>query len=564
MKNRIKDYFIILVISIAISIPLFNKDFNIYRDDGVQHIARLMGTYQTITEGEFPPVIMSNFCNGFGYSWNIFYSPLTSYIPLIFKIFTSSFELVLKLFMVLISFLSGITMYEFIKKVTKNRYAGLIGAILYILAPYRLTDMYMRIAISELASFIFIPIVFHGMYNIFNSEDRNVQKSLILTLGAVGLILTHTVITMYTAIFCVVYVIINIRKLKEKQVWKMLGINILLILLLTSFYLFPMLEHKLATNYEVFETGRMERTDALIALKVDAADLLYTPQGNMSYEIGLVSLIGLVFTLLAYKKISKENKKIYWLALVSGFICIIMSLRFFPFEKMPQVLKMLQFSFRLLEFSSFFFAFIAAINYSLVIKNFKMKDVIVLSLIAFLLVVPLKKNLDFEKKYSEEKLWPSVEVNDNTGRVHAGCATFEYLPSKAFDNLDYIKHREDRVYILNGNAKIEDEQKNGTNLSFNISEIVENTVLELPYIYYLGYDVEITDENGEIKRLDTFESNNGFIAVKIDSGEAGKINVKYTGTMLTKIAYVISFITLVFIVRFIVIQIAKYKYEKKN
>lgn len=564
MKNRIKDYFIILVISIAISIPLFNKDFNIYRDDGVQHITRLMGTYQTITEGEFPPVIMSNFCNGFGYSWNIFYSPLTSYIPLIFKIFTSSFELVLKLFMVLISFLSGITMYEFIKKVTKNRYAGLIGAILYILAPYRLTDMYMRIAISELASFIFIPIVFHGMYNIFNSEDRNVQKSLILTLGAVGLILTHTVITMYTAIFCVVYVIINIRKLKEKQVWKMLGINILLILLLTSFYLFPMLEHKLATNYEVFETGRMERTDALIALKVDAADLLYTPQGNMSYEIGLVSLIGLVFTLLAYKKISKENKKIYWLALVSGFICIIMSLRFFPFEKMPQVLKMLQFSFRLLEFSSFFFAFIAAINYSLVINNFKMKDVIVLSLIAFLLVVPLKKNLDFEKKYSEEKLWPSVEVNDNTGRVHAGCATFEYLPSKAFDNLYYIKHREDRVYILNGNAKIEDEQKNGTNLSFNISEIVENTVLELPYIYYLGYDVEITDENGEIKRLDTFESNNGFIAVKIDSGEAGKINVKYTGTMLTKIAYVISFITLVFIVRFIVIQIAKYKYEKKN
>ena len=557
MKNRIKDYLIVLVISIAISIPLFNKDFNIYRDDGVQHIARLMGTYQAITEGEFPPVIMSNFCNGFGYSWNIFYSPLTAYIPLIFKIFTSSFELTLKLFMVLISFLSGIAMYEFIKKVTKNRYAGLIGAVLYILAPYRLTDMYMRIAISELASFIFIPIVFHGMYNIFNSEDRNVQKSLVLTLGAVGLILTHIVITMYTAIFCIVYVIINIKKLKEKQVWKMLGINILLILLLTSFYLFPMLEHKLATNYEVFETGRMERTDALIALKVDAADLLYTPQGNMSYEIGLVSLIGLVLTLLAYKKISKENKKIYWFALVSGFICIIMSLRFFPFEKMPPILKMLQFSFRLLEFSSFFFAFIAAINYSLVIKNFKMKDVMVLSLIAFLLVVPLKKNLDFEKKYSEEKLWPSVEVNDNTGRVHAGCATFEYLPSKAFDNLDYIKYRKDGVYILNGNAKIENEQKSGNNLSFDISGIEESTVLELPYIYYLGYDVEIKDENGEIKRLDTFESNNGFVAVKIEDGEAGSINVKYTGTMLTKIAYVISFITLIFMVRFIVWEKSK-------
>ena len=224
MKNKIKDYAIILVIAIIISIPLLNKNFNIYGDDGIQHIARLMGTYQTITEGEFPSVIMSNFCNEFGYSWNIFYSPITAYIPLIFRLFTNSFELTLKLFMILVTFLSGISMYEFVKKVTKNRYAGVLSAILYILAPYRLTDTYMRIAISELTSFIFIPIIFHGMYNIFNREEK---KSLLLTLGAVGLILTHTVIAMYTAIICFIYALVNIKKLKEKQVWKMLGINVL-------------------------------------------------------------------------------------------------------------------------------------------------------------------------------------------------------------------------------------------------------------------------------------------------------------------------------------------------
>ena len=36
---------------------------------GVQHIARLMGTFQSIEENQKFPVIMSNFCNGFGYSW---------------------------------------------------------------------------------------------------------------------------------------------------------------------------------------------------------------------------------------------------------------------------------------------------------------------------------------------------------------------------------------------------------------------------------------------------------------------------------------------------------------
>ena len=85
MKKKIIDIIIILILALIVSIPLASKDLDIYVDDGIQHIARLMGTYQTIAEGEFPPVIMSNFCNQFGYSWNIFYSPLTAYAPIIFS-----------------------------------------------------------------------------------------------------------------------------------------------------------------------------------------------------------------------------------------------------------------------------------------------------------------------------------------------------------------------------------------------------------------------------------------------------------------------------------------------
>ena len=539
MKKKIIDIIIIFILALIVSIPLASKDLDIYVDDGIQHIARLMGTYQTIAEGEFPPAIMSNFCNQFGYSWNIFYSPLTAYVPMIFRIFTNSYELILKLFILLLSFLTGIAMYEFVNKVTKNRYAGILAAALYMFAPYRLTDTYMRVAISELASFVFLPITFLGMYNIFNSEEKSTKKSLALTLGAVGLILTHIVMAMYAAIFCFIYMLVNVKKLKDKQIWKMLGINILLIILLTSFYLLPMLEHKFATNYEVFQTGRMERTSELIRNKVDPIDLLYTIEGNLSFEIGLVTLSGLVFTQLTYKKINKEARKIYWFSLIAGFVCIIMSLRFFPFEKMPAVLKMIQFTFRLLEFSSFFFAFVAAANYSLVIKNFNMKDVFVLSLLAILLVVPLKKNLDYDRLWSEDKLWPAVMVTDNTGRVHAGCATFEYLPSKAFENLDYIKHRENRVYILDGNASIEKEVKRGTNMTFDVTA-QENTKLELPYIYYLGYTVEITNENGETAELETFESDNGFVAINLEEGMNGNIQVKYTGTALMKVSYVIS------------------------
>ena len=484
-KKKLIDYAIILIFAIVISIPMLSQDFNIYVDDGIQHIARLMGTMQSIEEGQVMPVIMSNFCNGFGYSWNLFYSPITAYIPLIFRIFTSSFELMLKLFIVLVGFLSGISMYEFVNKISKNRYAGLLSAIIYICAPYRLTDMYMRMAVSELTSFIFLPIVFHGMYNIFNCDEQNkannikkqennvqdnelnkdndndetkrskriyLKKSLLLTLGASGLILTHSVIAMYTAIICFIYLLTNIKKLKNKQILQALAINILLIVLITSFYTVPLLEHKLTTDYEVFKPGRMERTEALIYYKVDLIDLIYTGNDAMSYEIGLISIIGLVLTILAHKKVDKNIRKLYWFSLITGIVCVIMSLRIFPFEKLPSILKLIQFTYRLLEFSSFFFAVIAGINYSLVIKDFKLKDVLVLGILAFLFIVPLYRNINFEKQWSEEKLWPAVGVNENTGRVHAGCATFEYLPSKAFENLDYIKTRENRVYVLTENG----------------------------------------------------------------------------------------------------------------
>ena len=407
-------------------------------------------------------------------------------------------------------------MYEFVKNVTKNRYAGLLASALYIFVPYRLTDMYLRYAIAELASFIFLPITFLGMYNIFCNDEKSIKKSLALTIGAVGLILTHIVMAMYVAIFCFIYLIINIKKLKDKNILKMLGINILLIILLSSFYLLPMLEHKMNTEYEVFKSGRMENTEKLISSKTNLIDLVYTPNGKLVKEIGFVILIGLILTILAYKKIDKNLKMIYWFSLITGITCIILSLKIFPYEKMPEILKMIQFTFRLFEFSSFFLVFVVAVNYSIVIKNFQMKDVVVLSTICILLFIPFIKRIDFKKDWKEEQLWPAVAVNNYTGRVHAGCATFEYLPSKAFNNLDYLKNRENTIYILEGYANIENEKKTGSKMQFNISDVKENTKLELPYIYYLGYEVSLENANGK-KKLDVCESKNGFF-----TNECGK------------------------------------------
>ena len=72
-------------------------------------------------------------------------------------------------------------MYCFVNKLTKSKQVGTLAAILYILMPYHLNDMYIRNALGEFLSYIFIPLVFFGMYKIFQKE-KGVK---ILCIGAI-------------------------------------------------------------------------------------------------------------------------------------------------------------------------------------------------------------------------------------------------------------------------------------------------------------------------------------------------------------------------------------------
>lgn len=578
---------IIFIVSIFVCLPLLNKNCNIYIDDGIQHLCRLIGTEQTLVSKQFLPMIMSNFCNNFGYSWNIFYSPLTAYIPLIFRIFSFSFETCLKLFMFVVTVATGIAMYKFVIKITKNKNIAILASVLYIIAPYRITDMYVRMALAELTSFIFIPMVFSGMYSIINEN----KKSSLLIIGASGLILTHTVVCMYTAMLCFAYLIVFIRKLNKKSILNLL-VSLLMIVLITSFYWVGLAQHYFSTSYEVFVPGRMERVDVLNFYKTSLSQLVYTDQEQkMIYEIGIVTFIGLLLTPIAIMKFEKQEKekdftKIYGLFGILGIVLTIMTLKIFPFEKLPGTFTMIQFTFRLFEFTSFFFAIISAVNFWILIKNFNIRDVIIISLIACLLTTIYGKKISYEKKYDEKDFIEPRRVTKDVGRINAGMASFEYLPSKAFNCLKtYIADREDVPIILNNSDNqitISDYEKNGSNMKmkilkaspelangtdkvYEVSEELtneENTIseanqddanskanttsedieIELPYIYYLGYRVKI--DGKEVKYT---ESEHGFVQINVDKelNEEAEITVKYLGTNEMIIAFAVSLVSTV-------------------
>lgn len=563
IKNK-KEYIYILLASLIVCIPLFIKGFNIFRDDGIQHVCRLIGTEQTLKTGQFLPMIMSNFCNNFGYSWNLFYSPFTAYLPLLFKIFNFTYVNSLKIFEFFTVIISGIAMYKFTLNVTKNKNIAVFASIIYILAPYRITDMYIRNALAELTSFMFIPMIFNGMYKIINQEE----KSYLLAFGAIGIILTHTVITMYTAILCFVYLIVFAKKLKNKKIIINLLINILFAIVCTSFFWVGLLQSKLATIYEVFVPGRMQRLDVLKYYKTEFYQLFITMRDQtMIYAIGFVNVIGLVLTPIAYKKIPKEYKKTYIVFLIMGLLLTLATLTIFPFEKLPKILTMIQFTFRLYEFTSFLFAFVVAINYGTIIKNFNIRDILVLTSIAVTMLVPYLDKIDFNSKYDENNYITPVRVSNTTGRVHSGMASMEYLPSKAFKNLDYLINRKDEPIIIenSGESKIEIRNcnKTGSNMTFEIYRAGEETTIELPYIYYIGYRIYV---NGQEIKYE--ESEKGFIQIKLnEKNDESKLNdydieVKYTGTNAMISAFIVSCISFLVLVGINISKNYRKKYKK--
>lgn len=88
--QKYKFFLIIFIIAVIVSIPLFWKDLDVYYDDGIQHIARAYSTYLSIQNHE-QTTILSNLANGFGYSWDLFYGPLSSIMIILGKIITTTF-----------------------------------------------------------------------------------------------------------------------------------------------------------------------------------------------------------------------------------------------------------------------------------------------------------------------------------------------------------------------------------------------------------------------------------------------------------------------------------------
>lgn len=525
---------------------------------GYSHLSRNYNTIQGLKDGQFPPEIVSNFCNGFGYSWNLFYPPLSTYVAAIFRLIVPTYVGAMKLSIVVAFLVSGIAMFQFVRKVTKNSNIGLISAILYMTANYLITDVYERMAMGEVFAYMFLPILFHGLYNIFYDKGK---RNYLLAIGACGILLSHNISTLMVVGISILFVLFNGKKLIQKetrkQIWKHLVINAIFIILIVLFFYVPFMEQQMATEYVAMQEGGMATKEfvsshalylyQLVFGKFENGGSYALDQGidnEMFLSIGLPILVPLLFTPVVIKKISQEKRPLYWFVLILGILTSLMATTIFPWSKMPNIILLIQFPWRMLMLSTFLLSIIAGINIGKCIENLTIEKLLVVVLVTLMYSGQyISYVTQFDINFDESYLGKTEKIEELAGG-NKYCSSFEYLPVKA--KTEYTKNREDGVIIISGNAKIENEKKENNDMTFEVKEVQEETKLELPYIYYLGYQITFKGEKIEYE-----ESEHGFIQISIPKEQEGEVKISYEGTFLSKIATAISIIGVIGLIIYI-------------
>ena len=566
--------FFIILATLIIAVPLLSENISSFNEFRI-HIVRVISIHKILFKGMFPVLISPDNMSGFGYALNVFYGPLTTFFPIMFSILTGGNDILgLKLFTIVASLLSSMSMYFFTLKITKNRYASTIAAIVYTLAPYKLTDIFSRNAVGEYTAFIFTPILFNGIYELLYG-DKN--KNYLIILGAVGLILSHTITSFYAAIFAVIFLLIHPKRTFNKKNILKLVIDLVIILLLSAFYLVPLLEYKGFTDYAIYDETKMGTSISSVKSTTIGIDELFKNEFKSFDEnhepiivlsLGIAPVLLTVLSLFVFKEVDSKYKKIYISFLIFSLFSLFMCTPAFPWKILPEVFGVIQFSWRMLGFFLIFDSFICGVNSYLVVKDIRhLTYFISVLIIGIVMVLGTARTFKYFQNYdlTRDKMY---EANTKGSILNFNNVNKEYLPLKASNNMRYMLYRPEGVvlldYDLNTNVNtnynqfneeenleevefdfnIENEYKDGLYYSADISEINERTKLELPYLYYPGYKVTLDGET-----LETFESNNGFLSTTLDKG--GKLEVKYVGTRVEKVGYIISFIGLIALIIYI-------------
>lgn len=366
-----KFQWVLPVLVAALTLPtawaLTTPGFFPIHDD--QHVVRLSQMRRAIDEGQLPVRWVSALGFGYGYPLFVFYPPLVYYLGTGLSYLPLTFVEITKLLFAISLIASGVSMYLWARS-RLPRFSAVMAALMYVYAPYRAVDVYVRGALAEAMSFVWLPLVFWAIDRyLFGGHKRSLWwYALLLCLS----MLTHNLITLPLAISVALYTVIWLLSQPSRERWRKSWVLLaysVLGLAASSWFWFPALFEKQFTivdsillselyDYRLHFVAPMQLWNSLWGFGGSAPGVLDGMSYKISKPLVLGIVVGLISVLLGIRnKIVRPFLPIAGLTLCSIFMTTAASSLVW---QLLSPLSFLQFPWRFLTFVVLFGSILAA------------------------------------------------------------------------------------------------------------------------------------------------------------------------------------------------------------
>ena len=542
VNERIFLYLFFL--SVLTTTHLYIKNAYLRPDDFFFQLSRVEGIVESLKNGIFPARINPFFLNGYGYADGLYYPNVFLYFPAVLRLLGFNAITTYKIFSFVVNFLAILICYLSATNIGKSRYAGLVAATLYGFASYRLIDFMYRCTLGEALSFLFIPLILWGLYEIFSGHT---ERWGLFALGFLGITWSHLLSLSIVTVFTFIYLLINIKTvLTDRRVLSALLKSVISVLGLSAFFFLPMIEqtvsNELKANILLSSVYSFPNTNEGIfpgAFPLHPISVWNpSPDPNLGYPLLFLPLI----FLLTKKKKGNQTYKIAVKLIVAGLIIAFISTEYFPWQWIAWLFNRLQFSWRILILAVPLLSIGGGLLISEVVdQKRKMPVLITVFCFSALCFMPYFTNV-----LELRMVTNNYPVHIDSNHVSGG----EYLPKGT--EAEFVDKNKDTVLSDADNLEILFHDRKPLQFSFEyrISEADDSIPVhfEAPVLYYTGYQAILNVEGKEPAPLKTYLGTHGFVAFDITGEPEGKVTVYYQKTRWQYIGDYLTLATLIFII----------------
>jgi len=569
--KRVLPFLILVFLSLFAIIPLFHSGFFPIHDD--EQIARLQQLTLAINNFQIPPRWVPDLGFGYGFPLYNFYPPLVYYLGYLFHTLGLSLINSTKLVMGLGFILSSFFMFLWVRR-HYGVIAGIFAAFLYTYAPYHAVDLYVRGALSEFFSFVWIPAVFWALDRVV--EKKSVNSSLLAGLFLGFVFLTHNLVLIQLAPFLLIYLIYFLYKERKylKKVLFLFVISIISSIGLSLYFTLPALLEKQYTLVDKILTGELASYKLYF---VCPGQFLNSPWGyggsipgcvdGLSFQVGKVQLfvviLALVFMVFGaiFKKIFSFKKLSFpILAFFLFVLSLFMATSYSGFIwNSIQPLSYIQFPWRFLLFSAVFSSFLGGFIMAF-LKKYLNKFILIGIVIILMGVSIYSVRSDF-KPQSYLPVSDSFYTTKQDIQWRVSRMSYEYVPKEVATkttelgttvvDVSQIDLPKKSYEVTLGKMSVE-EQINIPQKKQYMAKVDVVGVLRINTYSFPGWNVLVDGKKVE------YNDNNKLKLITVDLSKGShKVEVIFKDTIPRTIGNVISGLTILVLLFFMIRLILK-------